>query len=43
MTKSINDLLRFRTKIFPCDTTEVFAPVRANEPVAVVAALPSRT
>jgi hypothetical protein len=27
LTQSINDLLRFRTKLFPGETTEVFAPV----------------
>ena len=43
LTQSINDLLRFRTKIFPCEITELFAPVRGNEPVAVAATLPSRT
>ena len=29
--------------IFPGETTEVFAPVRGNEPVEVSATLPSRT
>jgi len=43
LTQSIDDLLRFRTKIFPGETTEVFAPVRGNEPVEVAATLPSRT
>jgi len=43
LTQSINNLLRFRTKIFPGETTEVFAPVRANEPVVVAAILPSRS
>jgi len=43
LTQSINGLLRFRTKIFPGETTEVFAHVRRNEPVAVAATLPSRT
>jgi len=43
LTQSIDDLLRFRTKIFAGETTEVFAPVRGNEPVAVAATLPSRT
>jgi len=43
LTQSINGLLRFTTKIFPVETTEVFAPVRVNEPVAVAATLPSRT
>jgi len=42
LTQSINDLLRFRTKIFPGETTQVFAPAQANEPVEVVATLPSR-
>ena len=43
MTQSINDLLIFRTKIFPGETTEVFAPVQGHEPVEVTAALPPRT
>ena len=42
LTQSINDLLRFRTKIFPGETTEVFAPVRDNEPVDDAATLHSR-
>ena len=33
LTQSINDLLRFRTKIFPAETTEVFVAVQGNEPV----------
>jgi len=43
LTQSSNDLLRFRTKIFLCDTTELFATVRGNESVAVAATLPLRT
>ena len=43
LTQPINDLLRFRTKIFPVETTEVFAHVRGNESVEVAATLPSRT
>jgi len=43
LSQSINDLLRFRTKIFPGETTEVFAPVRGNEPVEVATTLHSRT
>jgi len=43
LDKSIKDLLRFRTKIFPGETTEVFEPVRGNEPVEVAATLHSRT
>jgi len=42
LTQSINGLLRFRTKIFLGETTEVFAPDRGNEPVEVAATLPSR-
>ena len=42
LTQSINDLLRFRTKIFSGESTEVFASVRGNEPVEVAATLPSR-
>ena len=42
LTLSINDLSRFRTKIFPGETTEVFAPVRGNVPFEVAATLPSR-
>ena len=33
LTQSINDLIRFRTKIFPGEITEVFAPVHGNEPI----------
>ena len=40
--QSINDILRFRTNIFPGETTEVFEPVQVNEPVEVTAALPPR-
>ena len=43
LTESINNILRFRTKILPGETTEVFAPVRGNEPVEVAATLASRT
>jgi len=43
LTQSINDLLRFRTKKLPGESTEVFTPVRGNEPVEVTATLPSRT
>lgn len=42
LTQSINDLLRFRTKIFPGETCEVFAPVQGNEPVKVTTTLSSR-
>jgi len=42
LTQSINDLLRFRTKIFPWELTEVFAPVQGNEPIEVTATLSSR-
>ena len=43
LTQSINDLLRFRTKKLPGESTEVFTPVRGNETVEVTATLPSRT
>jgi len=43
LTQSINDRLRLRTKILPGETTEVFAPVRGNEPDEVTATSPSRT
>jgi len=42
LTQSINDLLRFRTKIFPGETYEVFAPVQGNEPVKVTTTLSAR-
>ena len=42
LKQSINDLLRFRTKIFPGEITEVFAPVQDNDPIAVTTTLPSR-
>ena len=43
LTQSINGVLRFRTKIFLGETTEVFAQLRGNEPVEVAATLPSPT
>jgi len=43
LTQSINDLLRFRTKIFPGETTDEFPPVRSNEPVEVAAIHTLRT
>ena len=42
LTQSINDLLRFRTKIFPGELTQVFAPVQGNEPIGVTTTLSSR-
>jgi len=39
LTQSINDLLRFRTKIFPAEITEVFAPVHGNDPIEVITTL----
>ena len=35
--------LRFRTKIFPGENTEVFAAVEGNEPVEVTVTLSPRT
>ena len=43
LTLSINDLLRFRTKIFPDEITEVFAPVYGNEPVEITTTLSPRS
>jgi hypothetical protein len=42
LTQSINDLLRFRTKIFPDEITEVFAPLKSNEPFEIAITLPAR-
>jgi len=42
LTQSIDDLLRFRTKIFPGETCELFASVEGNEPVKVTNSLSSR-
>jgi len=42
LTQSITDLLRFRTKIFPGETCEVFAPVQGNELVKITTSLSSR-
>jgi hypothetical protein len=42
LTQSINDILRFRTKIFPGEITEIFAPVQVNDPIEVTTTLPSR-
>ena len=41
-TQSINDLLRFRTKIFPGEITKVFAPVQGNDSIEVATTLSSR-
>jgi len=38
-TQSINGLLRFRTKMFPGEDTEVFAALEGNEPVKVTVTL----
>ena len=43
LTQPINDILRFRTKMFPEETTEVIAHFRGNKPVELAATLPSRT
>ena len=42
LTKSINDLLRFRAKIFPGKMFEVFAPVQGNVPITVTSTICSR-
>jgi len=42
-TLSINSLLRFRTKIYPGENTEVFAPVEGNKPIEVTVTLSPRT
>jgi hypothetical protein len=42
LTQSINVLLRFRTKIFPAELTEVFTPVQSNEPIKVTFTLSPR-
>jgi len=42
-SQSIDSLLRFRTKIFPEENTEVFAAVECNEPVEVTVTLSPRT
>jgi len=42
LTQSINDLLRFRRKIFSGETCEVFAPVQGNEPVKVTTTISPR-
>ena len=42
LTQSINDLLKFRTKIFTEETCEVFAPAQGNEPVKVTTKLSPR-
>jgi hypothetical protein len=43
LTQSVNDLLRFRTKIFSDDVTEVFAPVKSNEPIEITTTLSPRS
>ena len=42
LTQSINDLLRFRTKIFPGDITDVFAPAQGNDSIEVTTTHSSR-
>ena len=42
LTQYINDQLRFRTKIFPGEIAEVFAPVQANDSIEVTTTLSSR-
>ena len=42
LTQWINDLLRFRTKIFPGEMCEVFAPVQGKEPITLKTTLSSR-
>ena len=37
LTQSINDLLRFRTKLFPGEITYVFAAVQADDSIEVAA------
>jgi hypothetical protein len=39
LTQSVNDLLRFRTEIFPDEVTEVFAPVKSNEQIEITTTL----
>jgi hypothetical protein len=39
LTPSINDLLKFRKKVFPDEVTEVFAPVQSNEPIEITTTL----
>jgi hypothetical protein len=43
LTQPINDLLRFRTKIFPGEITEVFALLDSNEPVEIATSLFARS
>ena len=43
LKQSINELLRFRTKIFPDEITEVFAPVDGNGPFEITTALSPRS
>jgi len=42
LRQSINDLLRFMTKIFLGEITKVFIPVQGNDPIEVTTTLPSR-
>jgi hypothetical protein len=39
LKQSINDLLRFRTKIFRDEVTEVFAQVQSNEKIEITSTL----
>jgi hypothetical protein len=43
LTHSVNDLPSFRTKIFPDEVTEVFAPVKSNEPIEITTTLSPRS
>jgi hypothetical protein len=39
----VNDLLRFRKKLFPDEVSEVFAPVKRNEPIEITTTLSPRS
>jgi len=42
LTQPINDLLRYRTKIFRGEITDVFTPVQGNDPIEVTTTLSTR-
>jgi len=42
LTQSVKDLLRFRTKIFPGEIAEIFAPLQVDDSIEVTTTLASR-
>ena len=43
LTQSINDILRFRSNIFPGEIADVFAPVQTDDSIEVTTTISSRS